>query len=360
MSKRKYNKAEYKERQEATMEDLFNKIKEGRRDVFQSDKWKNHLETMAKFHNYSQGNIMLIEMQNPHASLVAGYRKWQTEFDRNVKKGEKAIKILMPIQVKREYLERDKDGNPILDEEGKEKSEIKKFLAYKYTNVFDVSQTEGKELDIFRLNELEEVIENKDLIMESIAEIANENNCIVRFDKIDDAKGYYSPLKNEIVIKEGMPDLQTIKTAVHELAHSILHNPESEYSTVTGREFGQKSRKEIEAESTAYVVLNKLGLDSSDYSFGYIASWSSGKSDKELEDILVSIKDSSSMIIKKIENNIEHKRNIELTVNKNIYSEKGMNNNKVSFDNLKKMAKNRPFNETSKKENRIKTNNLEL
>lgn len=348
MSKRKYNKVEYKKKQEATMDELFNKIKIGRRNVFQSDNWKNHLETISKFHNYSQGNIMLIELQNPDASLVAGYRKWQTEFERNVKKGEKAIKILMPIQVKKEYTKRDKIGKAILDENGLEEKEIKKFLAFKYTNVFDISQTEGKELDLFKLNELTDVVKNKNIILDSIFQIANENNCFVRFDEIDDAKGYYSPIENEIVIKKDMADLQTIKTAVHELAHSILHNPESEYSTVTGYDFSQKSQKEIEAESTAYVVLNKLGLDSSDYSFGYIASWSKGKSDDELENILTNIKDSSSMIISKIENNINLQKNIE------------KNTEKVSIQELKEIAKDRPLDYEIQNRNKTKSKDLEL
>ena len=360
MSKKKYSKSKYKANQKATMDELFNKIKEGIKEIFQSDKWKNHLETISKFHNYSQRNILLIEMQNPNAKLVAGYKKWQTEFDRQVKKGEKAIKILMPIQIKKDIIERDDKGNPIVDEEGKLKKSTNKFLAFKYTNVFDISQTKGKELDLFKLDELESTVQNKDVILKSIKEIADENNCIFRFDKVDDAKGYYSITENEIVIKKGMSDLQTLKTAVHELAHSMIHNPNSEYSAEVDGSRSKISQKEIEAESIAYVVLHKLGLDTSDYSFGYIASWGKNKTEDELSNILNNIKDISSLILNKIDNNIEVQKNINLKLSNHVNKVTSRYPDKLKLDDIMDISKNTHLRDSNNRNIKSRKNQLEL
>lgn len=359
---KKYNKEKYKEQQKATMDELFNKIKEGVKNVYEGEKWKKHLETISKFHNYSHRNILLIETQCHHASLVAGYKKWQTEFNRQVKKGQKAIKILMPIQMKKQIIERDENGNPVHDKDGNIKKVEKSFLAFKYTNVFDVSQTEGKKLNLFKVNELTSSVEKKDSILKSIKEIANENGCDFRFGDAGSAKGYYSLDKNEIVIKENMSDLQTLKTAVHELAHSLLHNPSIEHE-LTLSDLTDRSKKEIEAESVVYVVLNNLNLDTSDYSFEYIAAWGSSKTEEELSEVLENIKGISSDIINKIETNLEKQKSLNLQTCKQVNeqpSKPKIDNEKSTLKDIVKIAENKGLQEVNKEEPKKKSLEMEL
>lgn len=307
----KYNKEEYIKKQNETMDKLLEDIKKGIKEVYKSDNWKKHLETISKFYKYSHKNILLIETQCPGATLVAGYKKWQTEFDRQVKKGESGIKILMPVQLKEEIIERDKNGNAIKDENGEIKKKVQKFLAFKYTNVFDLSQTEGKELEIFKINLLDNSVENKENMIQAIKEIAESKGNEFVFENIHDgAKGYYSPLENKIAIQKDMPDLQTIKTAIHELAHSILHDPINNQN-ISKSDLLDRSKIEIEAESVAYVISSKYGLDTSDYSFKYIASWASNKDEKELSEILENIKESSQDIIEKIDMKLELNKDLD-------------------------------------------------
>ena len=352
MTYKKYKQGNYKEKQKDTMDELFKKIKEGVRAVYSSDKWKKHLETISKFHNYSHRNILLIELQNPDASLVAGYKKWQTEFERQVKKGEKAIKILMPIKAKKELTKLDKKGNPLKDKDGNIEKEEKSFLRFKYVNVFDISQTEGKELDLFKVNELDSSVANKDNILRSIKNIAYENGCDFKFGDTGNAKGYYSRAKEEIVIKENMSDLQTLKTAVHELAHSIIHNP-NKNPDLSLDDIANRSKKEIEAESVAYIVLSHLGLDTSDYSFEYIAGWGSNKSEDELSSVLENIKDVSSSVIYKIEENLEKDKHLNLQTCKQTSVEK------TSLEDIIKVAKSKDL-ESLTRNKAIKSHEIEI
>jgi len=235
------------------------KLEEGVAKVFNDQGYKDYLRTANKFHNYSAQNVMLIQMQMPNATLVAGFSKWKS-MDRYVKKGEKAIKILAPIPHK------------VRDENDQEKV---LYTSFRAVNVFDVSQTDGKELpssNAFIKPLTGDVVDYDNLVMK----LKKATAVPIRFDKID-TNGYYHLKDKEIVINEGMSKAQTIKTMVHEIAHSILHDKEDGTSKDS-----KKDDREVQAESVAFQVCDYLGIDTSDYSFGYIAGWSQSRSLKEL------------------------------------------------------------------------------
>ena len=252
------------------------KLEQGVRDILDSAKWTEYLKTMSKFHNYSANNCLLIVMQCPTASLVAGYKTWQKEFKRNVKKGEKAIKILAPMQ--RKYIDKDEDGNEI---------EVK-YTVYRAVPVFDYSQTDGEPLKSM-------VTELKgDADADLIEKLVKASPVPVTFKDFDaPAYGYYSH-DGEIVVRDSIDSKQKVKTLVHEIAHSILHCEDGEQAEADRR------TREVQAESVAYVVLNYLGIDTSEYSFGYIASWGSGKETKELQASLEVIRKTAGGIIDKV------------------------------------------------------------
>ena len=239
----------------------FEKSEVGVKAVFESENYKNYLKTMSKFHKYSINNSMLIMMQYPSASIVTGASKWKNEFNRTIKKGAKAIKILIPHPYKREI------------EENGEMVE-KDFVYFTLGNVFDIEQTEGDEFPSL----CKDLEENSQETWNMVNVVTKVSKCPIFYWNLKEgSKGFYSLKDDKIVIKKDMTAAQTLKTLVHEIAHSRLHNIENDIS---------RQQKEIEAESIAFVVCNHFHVDTSEYSFEYIASWSKGKDSKELKTIL--------------------------------------------------------------------------
>ena len=270
-------------------------------DLFNSDSYRNYLSTMSKFHNYSFNNTLLIAMQKPDATLVAGYKAWQKNFERHVNKGEKAIRILAPapykIKEERDKIDPvtqelllDKDGNP-----QKEEVEIT-IPAFRAVSVFDVAQTDGKPIPELAAKELLSDVEGyQDMIraVEAISPVPIELEEIA-----GDSKGYYDREAKRIAVQENMSESQTLKTMIHEVAHSKLHSKEVEQDEQMKKD---RNTKEVEAESIAYTVCQHFGVDSSDYSFGYIAGWSSGRDTKELRASMDTIRKTASELITGIE-----------------------------------------------------------
>lgn len=284
-------------------------LKDGVNDYFESDTYKQYLETMSKFHNYSPRNIQLIMNQNPDASHVASFKKWKDDFERNVNKGEKALRIFAPITLKRKD---PKTKEPLLDENGNEQT----YTSFKLVPVFDVSQTSGKEL-AKPVYDLEGTYEDYGNLYKSAKEVSEANGVPLSFSNdTGTANGYFSPKENHIVIKRGMSEQQTLKTIFHEMAHSDLHNLEKLQEAPLKR-----STAELQAESVAFVVASHYGLDTSEYSFGYLATWSQdpeGLSDLEAQ-IKIVQKEADSLI-SRIDKSLEKYQNKELT--KDAFQEK--------------------------------------
>lgn len=271
---------EVKKMKNEKVKELFNQLEEGVKKVYDSENYKNMLTVMSKFHNYSANNCILILLQCPTATFVAGYKSWQNNFKRQVKKGEKAIKILAPS--KRKYTKTETDEN------GNESEKEIEYMAFYPTYVFDISQTEGEDLPTV-CHELKGDIDGFKSLFDGIKKATTANVSIGEVD--GQAKGYFSPNDNKIVVKAGMEETQTIKTLIHEVAHSILHRKDGEQEQAT------HNTKEVQAESVAYIVSNYLGIDTSEYSFGYVAGWSTGKDVKELKESLDVIQKTASKII---------------------------------------------------------------
>lgn len=271
------------------------RLEAGIKELFSSGKYKEYLDTLSKFHNYSYRNCMLILMQKPDATLVAGFNSWRDNFGRNVNKGEKGIRILAyaPYKTTKEQEVLDKEtGLPILDENGKAKIEDVQITipAYKPVSVFDVSQTEGKELPQLG-SELTGSVEDYDKFLDVLKEVSPVP---IKFDTIDTGShGFYSSADKSITVKEGMSQAQTVKTTIHEIAHAMLHDTDEDAKK-------DRNTKEVEAESVAYTVCQHFGIDSSDYSFAYVAGWSSSKELSELQSSLETIRDTASELITKI------------------------------------------------------------
>lgn len=283
------------------VKEITDRLEEGLKELFEGEKYKSYLNTMSKFHNYSANNIQLIEMQCPGATYVAGYKKWQKEFERHVNKGERGIRILAPApyKIKEEQEKIDPVTNePVLDRDGIpviEEVEIR-IPAFRVVTVFDYSQTDGKELPGLGVNELHGDVERYQDFMEALERVSPVP---IRYEEMEgDRKGYFIDLSRPIAIKEGMSEAQTAKTGVHEVAHAKLHAREIEHETGFDKD---RETKEVEAESVAYTVCQHFGIDTSDYSFGYIAGWSSGKEMPELKSSLDTIRRTSSELIKGIE-----------------------------------------------------------
>lgn len=280
---------------------ITDKLEAGIAALFQSETYKAYLSTMAKFHNYSLNNTLLIAMQKPDATLVAGYQAWQKQHQRHVRKGEKGIQIIAPSPYKakkeREVLD-PTTGRPKLDAQGKPVKETVEveYPAFRVATVFDVSQTEGKELPSLGVDELSGKVDGYSRLLTALKEICPVP---IGFEQIESgAKGYYHTTEQRIALQEGMSEMQTVKTLIHEMAHQKLHSHEKEKP----REERLTDRsKEVEAESVAYTVCQHFGIDTSDYSFGYIAGWSSGKETAELKESLGKIRDAASEMIKEIE-----------------------------------------------------------
>ncbi len=283
--------------------EITDKLEQGIKELFESEKFKEYLTTMSKFYNYSFNNTLLIAMQKPDATLIAGYTSWQRNFDRHVMKGEKGIKILAPAPYKAQE-EREKidpaTQKPVLDADGKPVTETVEVMrpAFKVVSVFDVSQTDGKELPDIAVDELTGSVENYAAFFEALKQ---ESPVPISFEDIPGgAKGYFSHVENRIAIQEDMSEIQTVKTAIHEIAHAKLHaiNPDEK---VAPEERKDRHTKEVEAESVAYTVCQRYGIETSDYSFGYIAGWSSDKDTKELKGSLETIRSTAAEMIESID-----------------------------------------------------------
>ena len=289
------------------VKEITDKLEEGLKELFESEKYKNYLSTMSKFHNYSFNNTLLIALQKPEASLVAGFKAWQTNFNRHVKKGEKGIRILAPAPYKVKE-ERDRldpvTGEVMLDENGmpqKEEVEVK-IPAFRAVSVFDISQTDGEPLPELETKELLSTVEGYEDFLKAVTYTAPAP---VSFEDIPgDSKGYFSPAENRIAVQEGMGESQTLKTLIHETAHSILHRKEVDSGDIAAPA-KDRNTKEVEAESVAYTVCQHFGIDTSEYSFGYIAGWSSGKDMKELKSSLDTIRRTASELITGIEGQLQ-------------------------------------------------------
>ena len=289
------------------VQEITEKLEQGLKELFESEKYRTYLNTMSKFHNYSINNTILIAMQKPDATLVAGYKAWQKNFERHVKKGEKGIRILAPAPYKiKEEQEKidpvtnepmlDKDGMPIMEE-----VEIK-IPAFRVVPVFDVSQTDGKELPELSVGELSADVEGYQDFMKALEAVSPAP---IGYEDIPgEAKGYFDITLNCVAIQEGMSESQTVKTAIHEVAHAKLHSREREKETDLS-ERKDRNTKEVEAESVAYTVCQHFGIDTSDYSFGYIAGWSSGKEMTELKSSLDTIRRTASELISGIETQLQ-------------------------------------------------------
>lgn len=319
------NKTAYKSAKSTQnkMNEIPQMLEEGVHKVFESDNYKNYLNIMSKFHNYSINNTLLIARQNPDATLVAGFKFWEKNFGRHVKKGEKGIKILAPSPYKKKVLVElvdpvsreimlDINGNPV-----KEETEVN-MTAYRIVSVFDVSQTEGNPLPQIGVAELTGNVDEYELFVEALKQ---STSVPISFENISGvAKGYYNPVTASIAVKAGMPESQTVKTMIHEIAHSILHN-----DILDEAEKKDRQTKEVEAESVAYTVCQHFGIDTSDYSFGYIAGWSSSKETEELKQSLETIQKTASGLINDIERimpqlkkDMQLKENVTESVTENI------------------------------------------
>ena len=303
-----YIQQEKKAKQAEQVQDITDRLKEGIQQLFESDRYKAYLTTMAKFHNYSFNNTLLIAMQKPDATLVAGFSKWRDTFHRTVKKGEKGIQILAPIPYKKkvETEKVDAAGQPAIGPDGKPMKEIQEIDAtlFRVAYVFDVSQTEGKELPTIGVAELGGDVVNYDKMLEGLRQVSPVP---IGFEEIAaGAKGYYSPAESRIAIQQGMSELQTIKTAIHEIAHAKLHavTPDEKAAPEDKKD---RRTKEVEAESIAYTVCQHFGIDTSDYSFGYVAGWSSGKEMKELRASMEVIRGTAHEIILELDGHMGYR-----------------------------------------------------
>ena len=288
------------------LKEITDRLEQGIAELFDSERYREYLKVMSKFHNYSFNNTLLIAMQKPDASLVAGFSAWKNNFGRNVMKGQKGIKIIAPSPFKiRQEVEKidPHTQKPIIGKDGKPVTEEKevKIPAYKVVSVFDVSQTEGKELPDIAVDELTGDV---DRYKDFFAALEKTSPVPIAFENIGGGShGYYHLEDKRIAINEGMSELQTLKTAIHEIAHAKLHDidlnaPKDEQPRVDRR------TREVEAESVAYTVCQHYGLDTSDYSFGYVAGWSSGRELSELKSSLETIRSAAAEIINSIDENL--------------------------------------------------------
>ena len=288
------------------LKEITDRLEQGIAELFDSERYREYLKVMSKFHNYSFRNTVLIAMQKPDASLLAGFSAWKNNFERNVMRGQKGIKIIAPspYKIKQEMQKIDPHTQkPIIGKDGKPVTEEKEITipAYKVVSVFDVSQTEGKELPDIAVDELTGDV---DRYKDFFAALEKTSPVPIAFENIEGGShGYYHLEDKRIAINEGMSELQTLKTAIHEIAHAKLHDidlnaPKDEQPRVDRR------TREVEAESVAYTVCQHYGLDTSDYSFGYVAGWSSGRELSELKSSLETIRSAAAEIINSIDANL--------------------------------------------------------
>lgn len=289
--------------QKEKITEITTKLEQGIKDLFASDKFKEYLSAMSKLHRYSFRNSLLIFMQKPDASMVAGYTSWQKNFKRQVRRGEHGIKIFAPAPYKatKEVERIDKTtNNPIIGRDGKPVTDTVEYTvpAFKITTVFDVSQTDGEPIPSLGVDELTGSVDRYTDFRTALEKISPVP---IGFENIEsEAKGYYSNSEKRIAVQEGMSEVQTLKTLIHEIAHAKLHAVE-DITNIKPEEQIDRNTKEVEAESIAYTVCQRYGIDTSDYTFGYVAGWSSDKELPELKSSLATIQKTADEIITGIE-----------------------------------------------------------
>lgn len=289
------------------LSEITDSIEKGIKELFASDKYKQYLQTMSRFHRYSVNNQMLIFMQKPDASLVAGFNKWKDSFGRNVRRGEKGIKIIAPAPYKKKIEKEKLDPDtklPILDENGQPIKEVAEVSTstFKVVSVFDVSQTEGKPLPELS-SDLTGSVEHYDAFIEAIK---RSSPVPIDFKPIENgADGFFSYDNQSITLREGMSETQTVCAAIHEMAHATLHNYSRKNKDETDVERKDRHTEEVESESIAYAVCAYYGIETGENSFGYLASWSSDKELKELKASLETINKTSSELITAIDRNFK-------------------------------------------------------
>lgn len=326
--------AEQKQTNRERLREITESIEQGIKELFESEKYMEYLRVMSRFHSYSRNNVMLIKMQMPGATRVAGFNKWRDQFGRHVKKGEKSIKIIAPTPYKKkiEEIKRDPDTKaPMLDKDGKTIMEEKEVSIpmFRVVSVFDVSQTEGRPLPQLA-SDLIGNVQNYEIFMEALrrsSPVPMELRAIR-----DSMDGYFDPEKQRIAIRDDMSEIQTVSAAIHEITHAKLHNYEKERLAAAAGEEGQESPKpkdrnteEVEAESVSYAVCQYYGIETGENSFGYIANWSSGKELPELKASLDTIQKTASSLISDIDRNfmeICKERGIDLTARQEPIPEK--------------------------------------
>ena len=273
------------------LDEIMKALEEGVKDFMETDAYKSYLRAVGKFHNYSMNNIMLITMQRPDATLVAGYNTWKKSFNRNVKRGEKGLKIIapMPVSVEKEEDRVDQYGNTY-----KEKVTVT-VPRFRAVTVFDVSQTDGDPLPDISPAELKNEVNNYSAFLKAVEKASDVP---INFIGIEgSAKGYFNVANNEISVAKGMSESQTLKTLIHEIAHSVLHNKDN------GGVFIDTKTKEVQAESVAFSVCSHFGIDTSEYTFPYVTAWAGDKDLKTLRNSMDTIKDTASLLIHRIEDN---------------------------------------------------------
>ena len=291
------------EARKAEMDEITTKLEKGVKEVFTTDGYKNYLNFCAKLPRYSVNNQILIMLQRPDATMCQSFGNWK-EMNRFVRKGEKGIRILAPAPYKmqKEQDKTDAAGKPILDKDGEPVKETVEITvnAFKPVSTFDISQTEGDPVPTVGIAELTGSVEGYEALLEAIREVVPVP---ITFENIDSgAKGYYHLEEDRIVIQEGMSEAQTVKTLLHEASHQALHSREAQKA---GGEVKSKNQKETEAESVAYVVCQHYGIDTSDYSFAYVATWSADKEVPELKASLDTIRRTASELITKIDEKVQ-------------------------------------------------------
>ena len=293
--------------QQQKIKEATEQLEAGIKEFFSSDNFQEYLNVMSRFHSYSYSNSVMIAMQKPDATLLAGFSGWQKNFDRHVKAGERGIRIFAPAPVKTKVEREKKDPDtklPVLDESGEPVMEIVEIKTprFKIVTVFDVSQTDGKPLPSLGVDELTGNVEQFSQFFEALK---RTSTVPIGFEELHDgSNGYYSPAEKRIAIREGMSEVQTVKTAIHELAHSRLHDFDRTKPPAEAEKRKDRNTREVEAESVAYVVCQHFGIDTSDYSFGYVATWSASRELPELKASLQTIRDAASSLIDEIQENL--------------------------------------------------------
>ena len=289
------------------VKEITDKLEAGIKELMDSDKFKEYLKCLSKFHNYSLGNTILIALQKPDATLVAGYTAWKNQFGRQVQKGEQGIRILAPTPYKRK-MEVDvidpSTGQARMNPDGTKATELKEIMvpAFKVVNVFDVSQTDGRPIPSIGVNELTGDVRQYEMFLEAL-----KRSCPVpiAFEQIDSgAKGYYHTVDHRIALQEGMSQVQTIKTLIHEMTHQHLHSKDPKEMSPEEPRL-TRNAKEVEAESVAFTVAQHYGIETSDYSFAYIAGWSAGKDTPELKASLDRIRTAADELITGIDTQLQ-------------------------------------------------------